>query len=49
MMDTIPSITTTESLLGLQGAFFIPNVLQNILILGEASTKLVTTQKWLPS
>jgi hypothetical protein len=34
--------------LGLQGAFFIPNVLQNILILGEANTKLVTTQIWLP-
>jgi hypothetical protein len=35
--------------LGLQGAFFISNVLQNILILGEADTKLVTTQMWLPS
>tara|TARA_B100000035_G_C20659162_1_gene404492 strand:- start:18 stop:275 length:258 start_codon:yes stop_codon:yes gene_type:complete len=45
---SIPSITTTESLLGLQGAFFVPKVLQNILILGEASTKLVTTQIWLP-
>jgi hypothetical protein len=30
--------------LGLQGAFFISNVLQNIVILVAANTKLVTTQ-----
>ena len=34
--------------LGTPRGFFISIVLQNILILGEANTKLVTTQMWLP-